>query len=317
MLAFACALIATRAAAQPSGQNGNLPLPPGEIERLMATGELEIEKVEGAGGGVMGAQKLGLEFDKPDIEFSVKWKAGASGGEGWNNAPRREIAAHKIQQLFLDPVDYVVPPVVVRCIPLKTYEPVEKDAAPTFEGTQCVFGSFSVWLKNVTMPKKAFDPERFKTDTRYAFHFANLNLLTYLIDHRDARQNNFLISTDPANPQTFSIDNGISFGGVLYNFFTSHLDRLRVGGLPQRSIERIRTITHDQWQRLAVVAQMQVDQQGILQSVPPTAPLDPNEGSRWRDGVLQLGLTTEEIAAVETRAQELLAEVDKGAIKPF
>lgn len=313
-------LAATHAGAQPSGRHGNLPLPPGEMERLMATAPFEIEEVEGAGGGVMGAKKLELEFDTPDkhdVDFDVKWKEGASGGEGWNNAPRREIAAYRIQQLYLDPVDYIVPPVVARCIPLRTYQPIEKEPPATFEGTQCVFGTLSAWLDNVTMPSQAFDAERFSTDRRYAYHFGNLNLLTYLIDHRDARQNNFLISKDPANPQLFAIDNGISFGGVLYNFFTSHLDRIRVGGLPERSIERLRTVTHEQWQRLAVLVQLQADEHGILRPVEFTPAWDPEAGARWSKGVLQLGLTTAEIEAVEQRAKALLAEIDKGAITLF
>ena len=68
----------------------------------------------------------------------------------------------------------------------------------------------------------------------------NLNLLAYLIAHRDARSSNFLMPTDPSNPRVFSIDNGIAFGGVLYNFFTWHFDEIRTGGLPRQSIDRLR-----------------------------------------------------------------------------
>jgi hypothetical protein len=304
------------AAAQPSGEHGNLQLPAREVERRMEREPFVIDDVDDVGSGVMGARKLELDF--PDgVEFDAKWKEGASGGEGWNNAPRREIAAYRVQQLFLDPDDFLVPPVVARCIPFDVYRPVDDDPQPAFDGTHCAFGTLSAWLTNITEPDRAFDPKRFSTDRRYAYHFANLNLLTYLINHRDARKANLLMSKDEANPQVFSVDNGIAFGGVLYNFFTWHLDQFRVGGLPRQSIDRLRQTTPADWQRLAVVAQLRVDAGGILRPEPAGPPSDPKEGNRWVDGVLQLGLTAEEIAAVEQRAVALLREVDEGTVTVF
>lgn len=276
----------------------------------------QITHVAGAGGGVMGAKKVELTF-RDGVSFDAKWKRGGHGGEGWNNSPRREIAAYLLQQLYLDPDDYLVPPVVARCVPLDVFRPLDDDPSTAFEGTRCAFGTLSGWLRNVTMPEHAFDPERFSNDPRYAYHFANLNLLTYLIDHRDARQNNFLMSKDETNPQVFSIDNGIAFGGVLYNVFTSHLDRIRVGGLPRQSIIRLRRVTAEDWRRLAVVEQLQVDDGGVLRPVPFTPPLDPHEGIRWVAGTLQIGLTDEEIGAVMQRAAALLLEIDQGKIVLF
>jgi hypothetical protein len=104
---------------------------------------------------------------------------------------------------------------------------------------------------------------------------------------------------------------------VLYNFFTSHLDQIRVGGLPRQSIARLRQTTAADWQRLAVVAQLRVDATGILQPETPGPPMNPAEGNRWLDGVLQLGLRAEEINAVEQRAGALLREVDEGAVALF
>jgi len=64
----------------------------------------------------MGAKKLRLRFDD-GVEINVKWKRAPAEAEGWNNSPRREIAACEVQKLFLEPDDYVVPVSVPRCIP--------------------------------------------------------------------------------------------------------------------------------------------------------------------------------------------------------
>src|SRR6185436_5177529 len=99
--------------------------------------------------------------------------------------------------------------------------------------------------------ERVFDPELFARDDRYAYHFGNLNLLHYLTDHRDSRGNNFLMCIDPANPHLFSIDNGIAFGGTLFNFFSWHYNKIRVDRLPRQSIERLRAVTRKDLDRLA------------------------------------------------------------------
>jgi hypothetical protein len=314
--ATACIAWAGVVAAQLSGEGGNLPLPPLEIEQRMAEAPFTITKVDAAGGGVMGAKKLHIAFtDGASIE--VKWKASSAGGEGWNNTPRFEIAAYQVQKLYLEPADYIVPPVMARCIAFDTYAPVNPHPKATFEGTHCVFGTLSAWLQNVRMPSSVFDAHRFSTDQRYAYHFANLNLLTYLINHRDGRLSNFLISDDDANPQTFSVDNGIAFDGLVYNFLSRSYDHLVVAGLPRQSVERLRQLTDQDWQRLAVLVQMHVDPQGILQPVPFTPVINADEGIHWVDGTLQMGLTTAEINEVKRRAAALLLEVDRGTMVLF
>lgn len=283
------------------------------LDRLQ-NDEFEIASVDAAGGGVMGARKLRLVFTKDAFTIDVKWKAAPAGGDGWNNSPRREVGAYAVQALFLDPDSYPVPPVAARGIPLDAYRVVDAEPEPNIEGTRCVFGAMAAWLENVSQPERAFDPERFSADPRYAFHFANLNLLAYLIAHRDARANNFLMPKDPSNPRVFAIDNGIAFGGVFYNFFTWHFDVIRTLGLPKQSIDRLRRVSRETLSGLGVLGELRADSDGVLRSVTPGENLGPETGTRVAPGRVQFGLTVGEIDAIATRLQELLARIDAGEL---
>ena len=311
---FAAALLAAAtAAAQPSGPQGNLPLPPAQMLQRLQRDEFQIVSAKGAGGGVRGAEKVELAYADGE-HIAAKWKAAPASGDGWNNSPRREIASYALQQLFLDPDDYVVPPVTARCIALDTYAPIRRDASPTLEGSRCVYGVLAAWLTNVAQPDKAFDRERFSKDPEYAERFADLNLFAYLAAHRDARDNNFLESKDPANPQLFSVDNGIAFGGVLYNFFTWHFDELHTSVLPKHAVERLRGIRASDLARLGVLQELRADANGVLQTVEPGPNLDPEQGTRLSPGHIQFGLTRAEIDAIAERLRVLLEKIDGGAV---
>jgi hypothetical protein len=287
------------------------------LQRRPQQDNFEIDDVQETHGGIMTTAKLELDFSRPELEIDVKWKAAGKDADGWNNSPRREIGAYAVQKLFLTPDDYVVPPVALRCIPLAAYRPVDPKAAPTLEGHPCVLGTLSAWLRNVTEPEQIFQPERFRRDPRYAYHFGNLNLFAYLIAHRDRRSSNFLVSTDALNPQIFSVDNGIAFGGVLYNFLSWHFDQLAVDDLPRDSIERLRRVTPADLTALGVLVELQPDDVGVLRSVPPGPNADPAAGVRRVGEGLQVGLTAAEIEAVAERRRELLERIDRGEAREF
>lgn len=303
--------------ARPFDPGANLPSSPARLIDRLRNDDFAIVSVDAAGGGMMGVKKLRVAFSKDALEIDVKWKASPAGGDGWNNSPRREIAAYAVQELFLDPDAHPVPPIVARGISLAAYAPVDADATPNIEGTRCVFGAMAAWLEDVAQPEHAFDPKRFAEDRHYAFHFANLNLLAYLIAHRDARSNNFLMPKDPANPRVYSIDNGIAFGGVFYNFLTWHFDEIRTAGLPSRSIDRLRHVSRESLSRLGVLGELRADSAGVLRAVTAGENLDPQAGTRVAPGRIQFGLTLEEIDAVATRLQELLARIDVGELGVF
>jgi hypothetical protein len=302
-----------RAAAGP-----HWPVPPERLERLMLRGKGELQHRTGTDAGVTGAERWTLYFPALRRTIRVKWKAAPPGdADGWNNSPRKELAAYALQKWFLDPSAYVVPTTVARCVPIDDYRRIEPDAEPTLPGTRCVLGVQALWLEEVEVPEILYDEERFRREPVYARHLANFNLFAYLIEDRDTRPANVLTAKNPANRRVFSVDNGISFDGKLYNLFENEWQHIRVPALPRASIERLRAVTRERAQALATVAQLRADRAGVLHNEKPGPSLDPSEGSHFRDGVLQLGLTEAEIEKVWQRLQELLREVDERKIPLF
>lgn len=300
----------------PAGRNW--PLPATQAEKLMASGEEIVRAREQTDAGITGAERITVYFPAIRRAIRLKWKAAPPGdADGWNNAPRKELAAYAIQKWFLLPRDYVVPTAVGRCLSLETYRATVPEAKPTLPGTRCVFGIQSLWLEDVAPPETLYDEAAFARDPLYARHLANFNLLTFLIENRDTRDGNVLASKDASNRRIFSVDNGISFDPLVYNFFLNQWRDIRVPALPRASIEPLRRLTRERVDELAVVAQFRVDANGILRPERPGAPIDPKRGSRFRDGVLQLGLTDDEIAHVWERVQALLREVDTRELALF
>jgi hypothetical protein len=306
-------LITTTAWGQVVGPAGNIPLPSEELAQRLSHGGFDIVSVKGAGGGIMGAKKLRLRFDD-GVEIDVKWKRAPAGAEGWNNSPRREIAAYEVQKLFLEPEEYVVPVSVPRCIPLDTYAAVERHTQGNVLGADCVLGLLSVWLQNVMQPEKLFDPGRFQRDASYARSLGHLNILTYLINHQDGRANNFLISTVEQKPRLFSIDNGLAFSTVFHNYFIPNWNRIRVPSLPGKGVERLRAVQREDLDRLAVLAEMKGDEHDVLQNVKASENWNRLTGARFARGRVQFGLTVSEIDAIEERLAKLLRDVDEGKV---
>src|SRR5688572_11174948 len=136
------------------------------IERLMARDDFRVLERSEPGRHTSDVYIVTVEVPDGDekVRFRMKWKPCLEGGQGWNNAPRKEVAAYELQKLFLAPSEYVVPPTMLRCLP---FERAEKqfgmvDPKPTFPGTQCVLGIASYWLENVTN-KNVLHAWRFET----------------------------------------------------------------------------------------------------------------------------------------------------------
>jgi hypothetical protein len=202
-------------------------------------------------------------------------------------------------------------------VPLSDYRRFEPDAKPTFEGTRCVMGMLSLWLEHVKTPDEMLEADRFARDPNYAYHLSNLNVLTFLVQHRDGRSSNFLVSEDDTNRRIFAIDNGISFGGLVYNFLVPNWDVIRVPAIRRAVVEKLRHVGPDQLAALGTLVEFRADASGILQPVPVTPPIDPTQGVRVAGGRVQMGLTTDEIDAVAKRLAELLRQVDDGKLALF
>jgi hypothetical protein len=296
----------------------NLSLPASRVGALLEKATLHLEDVEAAPGGVMGVKKAVARFPVTGERIDVKWKqAPATTADGWNNTPRKELAALAIQKWFLDPHDYIVPPSAVRCIPLDAYRHIDPDATATIEGTRCVVGLLSAWLRDVTVPERLYDRDRFLADAGYAYHMADFNVLTFLVQHRDGRSGNFLAADGPSGRRLFAIDNGVAFGGLVYNYFVDNWDVIRVPAIRRAVVERLRRVRAEHLEALGVVVELRADEAGILRPAPPSASQAPEAGVWVGDGRVQLGLTRAEITAVADRLHALLARVDAGELPVF
>ncbi len=305
-------------ATRPAGSESfpNWQDPPDVAMREMATGDYVLEEAHRTAAGTSGALEVRVRLK--GAEHHMKAKDVPTDLDGINNAPRKELAAYAIQPLFLDPEDYVVPATTLRCVDVERRREAELPYAPTIPGTKCVLVVLAMWLKDATLPDVLLDPARFVKEPKYAYYMSNLNVFTYLIEHQDGREGNFLISKDDRR-QVFAIDNGVSFGQPwpFYNWFVPNWDVLRVPAVRKETIERLRTLERKDLDVLLVVAQVEPDAKGILQLVEPGPPLDADQGASREGTTVQFGLAEGEIDDVWERIQELIREVDEGELPTF
>jgi hypothetical protein len=297
--------------------DNNWPLSPEEAERLLARARIDFTSMEATKRGVSGAVKADIAFPDEGRRVRVKWKRAPRRLDGWNNNPRKEIATYVVQKWFLEPKDYVVPTTTLRCVPLAAYRRLAPKATESIEGTGCVLGTLSLWLERVTEPDRPYEPERFATDAHYAYHLSNFNVLAYLVRHRDGRSGNILVAEDEANRRVFAVDNGITFGGLIFNFLTTNWDVIRVPAIRREVVRRLRAVDRKALASLATLVELQSDATGMLLPVDAGPPLDPERGVRVADGRVQMGLTTAEIDAVAHRIAALLGRVDDGSLAVY
>jgi hypothetical protein len=302
----------------PSAERGEICMPVDKIEHLLKEGELSVRQVRKTSHGTSGAVVMWLEFPRDQVTLKAKWKQAARGGWSPNNEPRKELAAYALQKLFLDPEDYVVPPTVSRCIPLDFYRvAVRARATPTFRGTDCAFGVFAFWLEGV-QELSSIDGARFESDILYRKTIANLNVFTYLFDHRDTRPSNFAVASNRDFPRAFAVDNGLALDGLTNPRVTGAREwrHIVVNKIPARLVERLRKITRADLDTLATVAELTIDGQQ-MDPTNHTVAFEEDSGVRRRGNVIQLGLTKREIDDIQDRLRSLLARIDAGKLEQY
>jgi hypothetical protein len=252
----------------------------------------------------------------PDsVNVWVKWTPAPRGGAADNAEPRYEIGAYRLQKLFLDEPDYVVPPTVGRIVPRSAYPEEGRGVRATFPEAEAVLVVLQLWLQGVTA-SGVWDERRLHADTAYARHLANTNILTHLINHGDANTGNFLISTDPDHPRVFAVDNGIAFSARPSPYGHEWRD-LRVRRLPHGTVERLRAIrAEDLHALLGVILQIERRNDELV-LVEPGPNLAPRRPVRRHGDIIQVGLTASEIDGVERRLLALLRDIDRGRIETF
>ncbi|MEP7314186.1 MAG: hypothetical protein ABI859_16505 [Pseudomonadota bacterium] len=308
---FAAALLLAGTAL---AQDANILQPVPELERLLAAEPMSIVQAEISRPKAKGDITL-----RADISFGgapplrVKLRKAEPGANAFNNVPRYDLAAYELQKLFLDPAEYVVPPTALRMVPTQDFAKYSPNVARTFSGADQVLGVVQYWLSDIVVIADVYNPERFADDALYARHIGQLNILTYLIEHRDSNVGNFLISKERAGARVFSIDHGVAFAstssdrGELWKV-------LRVKRLPADAVERLRKVTPQVLaERLGVLAQWKLEG-GKFIAVPVGPNLSASSGVRREKDQLQMGLTRSEISVLQRQLSKLLQQVDNGKI---
>jgi hypothetical protein len=237
--------------------------------------------------------------------------------DGVDGAPRRELAAYVLQQIFLDPEEYVVPSCGVRCVPADEWRRHGGVGDPQVPGTRCTLAIACLRLNHVTVPSVLYDRERFLTDATYARYLADFNLFTYLAGHSGGGGGSFLVSTDDRRRQVFAVDNRHTFDARRPDANVSDWSIIRVAALRRRSVDRLRQVAPENLHVLRVVWQLESDANGTMRPVKPERPMHPDRGAIVKDGVVQLGLTDSEIEDIWQRIAILRRDVDAGKIPLF
>lgn len=322
-LLVVCATFGLASAAY--GQDARFVLPFEELERRLIHDEFAIESA------VISRPKVPTDITlRSEVKFAdgvamrLKIRRAVRGASEFNNEPRYELAAYLLQKTFLTPADYVVPPTSLRFLPVETLRQYAKAAQPTFYGADYTLCVVQYWLKNVSAPDDAYDRERFDRNPLFARHLANLNLLTYLINHKDSNSGNVLIAAipdskgqpDEADPRVFLIDSGVAFDseesdkGTLWQ-------KLRVPRIPKDTFERLSRISQEDLEALlGTVAQWEI-RDGVPVSMPPEEPRSAFKGVRNFNKRIQLGLTRHEIGGIYRQLVALRNRVASGDIETF
>jgi hypothetical protein len=300
-----------------SAQDANITLPVPELEGMLANDPFTIVSAEISRPKARGDITLKAEVSfggRPPVR--VKLRKAEPGADTFNNEPRYDLAAYDLQTLFLDPAEYVVPPTSLRFVPLEEFAKYSPQVKRTFTGSDEVLAVLQYWLQDVKVVADVYSPTLFATDTVYARHVGQMNILTFLIEHGDSNVGNFLISRSETGPRVFAVDNGVAFSAAESDRGRLWAD-MRVDRLPADTVARLRKLTLSALEeRLGAVAQWKLEG-GKFVAVPPAASLSTTRGVRRDGAVLQMGLTKPEIERVWHRVQRLLEMIDDGSVKTF
>jgi len=295
--------------------DSNVAYPVPLLEQTLGFGTWSIDEVRGARFEEDFARR-GMLTATGGETFAIKLRP-ARRRDTFNNVPRYEVAAYHVQKLFLDPEEYVVPPTVFRAFPLDTASAWgASELEQTYEESDQIFFVIQYWLQNVFNPPDPLDLELFEQDPSYARHIANLNVLTYLIQHKDANQGNILLSADPGNPRVFSVDNGVTLSSA-ESEQGSIWKEMRVPAVPADTVERVRAIDIETLRENLLVFSEHRFEGGHYVPVEVSEPLSRRDRVRRRGGLLQLGLTERELRSIMRQRARLLSRINFGLLETF
>ena len=320
MTRIVCALAGTLlalGATNAPAQDRNIAFPIADLEQWITHEPMTIVSAEISRPKAKGDITLKAEATFGDHPpFRVKVRKAEPGADSFNNVPRYDMAAYELQKLFLDPPEYVVPPTALRMVPLAELSKYSPDLKRTFPGADDVLVVVQYWLNDVAVYADVYNAERYASDPVYARYIGQLNVFTYLIEHRDSNAGNFLISRAETAPRVFSIDHGVAFASIDSDRGELWKD-MRVTRLPADLVARLRQITPEMLEeKLAVLAQWRA-QDGRYVAETPGSNFKKSLGVRRQGDSVQMGLRSAEIGRIEKLLKALLGRIDRGDIKTY
>lgn len=299
------------------GALGLLPLPAAARESCaldaLASPDLVIANVEPVRFANDITRKAIAHTATDPAAFKIKVRRAGPGASSFNNEPRYELAALEISRLLYPPGEDVVPPIALRSESFPAFYAIDPAGVEAWRGTNAALFMVQCWLEGAKPHRLEIDRSRFATDPAYARAISRLNVLTYLIEHKDSNLGNVMLTGEGETVRAWAIDNGVAFDsaesdvGVFWR-------NLRVDAVDRALADRLRSLTLEELRaRLGVIAQYElVDSR--WQPRERGANLDARRGVRRRANQLQLGLTSAEINSIERRRQRLVRRIDKGEI---
>jgi len=300
---------------------------PRQIESLLSVAPTLVGMAD-APGGSQGAKILTLSAmgARGRVVFRVKWRAQSTAD--LINEPRKELAAYAVQKLFLSDQELVAPPTAAICLPLADYRRFDRAAAPTFEHIDCVLGFASYWLEGAEDLEAAqksglthhsaglLDRQLFEADPVYRSSVSNANVFTYLINHGDAHENQFMIEQTARGLRTYVVDNSIAFLSIKNPMMLVREDwsRIQIPSIPQRLVARLKALTVAQLRALSSIVELEQREGQLVPSSPNLEPI-PSDGHAmsWQGSRLRIGLSNREIELVAARIRELLERPEAAA----
>jgi len=283
-------------------------------------GDLELLSMDDTPSGSQGAKILTLRAE--GVVFRARWRAQST--SGLINEPRKELAAHAVQRLFLDDDELVAPPTVAHCFPLSDYRRFAPDEKASFAHVDCVLAFASYWLEGVKTVEAAededwiekdtgiLDEELFRDDALYRASVTKANLLTFLINHGDAHGKQFMLEQTPGGLRTYIVDNSIAFLSIKNPLLLLREDwsKLQVPALPEPALARLEALSERDMARLATIAELELHGRQLTStrgSGPQSQHEPDGSAMSWAGARLRIGLTRGEIELVSSRIRELLA----------
>jgi len=313
-----------------AGRAGTACRDPQEVERALADRDLQILGAGSTPQGIQGARVLTLASQGPSgrVVFRAKWRTFDSSDD--LNRPRKEVLAHAVQKLFLDPDQWVIPPAAGHCFPLESYrKTVDPRALATYAPSTCVAGVLSYWMEGSQglddaegddwIPSEELQEIPREPDRGLYDSVSDMNLACYLISHGDSHPQQFVVTREADASRVYVVDNSISFSAYRNPSLPKEYvwANILVPSLRKESIDRLRSLGREDLDRLAAVEQYALED-GQLVAVPPSRPGKRTESAfRWVNNQLQMGLTHPEIVVIEERLIALFDRVDRGSIRLY